>query len=139
LAPFATFRNAGCIEITTSGATHGFSPLLGTDESINTQFKAGAESYKRHFGRAPKGVWLPECAYRPEEKQVTPSGQVVVRPSIDAFLYENDLKHFYTEFTRLRVASLPVPAALSGFTATSNIFRCPFVQPRACRRLKPTG
>jgi len=95
---FKDLEDAGCIEITTSGATHGFSPLLGTDESVQAQFKTGVEAHKRHFGKAPKGVWLPECAYRPEEEQVLPDGKTVVRPSIDAFLYNNDLQYFFTEY-----------------------------------------
>lgn len=95
---FRALQDAGCIEITTSGATHGFSPLLGTDEAVNTQFKVGVETYKRHFGTAPRGAWLPECAYRPEEPEVLPDGSVRIRPSTDAFLYENDLNYFFTEY-----------------------------------------
>ncbi len=95
---FKALQDAGCIEIVTSGATHGFSPLLGTHEAVNAQFKVGIESYKRHFGRSPNGAWLPECAYRPEEKEVLPSGKVKIHPSTDAFLYENDLKYFFTEY-----------------------------------------
>lgn len=98
LAGFKRLQDDGCIEITTSSATHGFSPLLGTDEAIQAQFKTGVETYKRHFGREPKGYWLPECAYRPEEKELLPSGELKVRPSIDAFLYENNLKYFFTEY-----------------------------------------
>lgn len=98
IGAFKALQDEGCIEITTSAATHGFSPLLGTDEAINAQFKVGVESYKRHFGKAPRGVWLPECAYRPQEKEFLPSGKVKIRPSIDAFLYENNLKYFFTEY-----------------------------------------
>src|SRR5262249_39818527 len=58
-------QDQGLIEITTSAATHCFSPLLETDSSLRAQYKTGVESYKRHFGREPKGFWLPECAYRP--------------------------------------------------------------------------
>jgi 1,4-alpha-glucan branching enzyme len=96
---FKVLQDEGCIEITTSSATHGFSPLLGTDESVNAQFKTGVEAYKRHFGRSPKGYWLPECAYRPAQEVKDPiTGQVTVRPSIDAFLFENGLEYFFTEY-----------------------------------------
>src|SRR6185295_836461 len=61
---FKKYQDLGAIEITTSAATHGFSPLLATDSSLYLQYKTGVESYKRLFGRDPKGVWLPECAYR---------------------------------------------------------------------------
>jgi 1,4-alpha-glucan branching enzyme len=98
LAGFKRLQDEDCIEITTSGATHGFSPLLGTSEAVNTQFKVGVETYKRHFGREPKGVWLPECAYAPERKVSGPSGETSLFPSTDAFLYENNLKYFFTEY-----------------------------------------
>lgn len=96
---FKALQDEGCIEITTSGATHGFLPLLGTDESIQAQIKTGVESYKKHFGRAPKGIWLPECAYRPAQEQTDPeTGKPVLRPAIEAFLYEHGIKHFFTEY-----------------------------------------
>jgi 1,4-alpha-glucan branching enzyme len=96
---FKELQDAGCIEITTSGATHGFLPLLGTDESIQAQIKTGVESYKKHFGRAPKGIWLPECAYRPAQEQDDPeTGKRVLRPAIEAFLFEHGIKYFFTEY-----------------------------------------
>lgn len=96
---FKELQDADCVEITTSGATHGFLPLLGTDESIQAQIRTGIESYKKHFGRAPKGIWLPECAYRPAEMQADPeTGERKLRPAIEAFLFENDIKYFFTEY-----------------------------------------
>ncbi|HEY9746233.1 MAG TPA: hypothetical protein V6C99_08460, partial [Oculatellaceae cyanobacterium] len=96
---FKALQDEGCIEITTSGATHGFLPLLGTDESIQAQIRTGIESYKKHFGRAPRGIWLPECAYRPAQMQNDPETQQrVLRPAIEAFLYENGIKYFFTEY-----------------------------------------
>jgi 1,4-alpha-glucan branching enzyme len=85
---FRKYQDLGAIEITTSAATHGFSPLLATDESLNCQFKVGVENYKRHFNREPKGVWLPECAYRPSNAE---------RAGIEKWLYANGLKYFFTE------------------------------------------
>lgn len=93
LGGFKALQDKGCIEITTSAATHGFLPLLENDEAIQNQVKNGVEAYKRHFGRAPKGIWLPECAYRPSNPE---------RPGIDAFLYENGLEYFFTEFTAIQ-------------------------------------
>jgi len=96
---FKALQDDDCIEITTSGATHGFLPLLGTDESIQAQIRTGIESYKKHFGRAPRGIWLPECAYRPADSQVDPeTGERKLRPAIEAFLYENEIKYFFTEY-----------------------------------------
>src|SRR5207249_2506288 len=85
---FRKYQDLGAIEITTSAATHCFSPLLETDSSLKAQYKIGVESYKRHFGRPPRGIWLPECAYRPAEKD---------RPGIEKWLYDNGIKYFYTE------------------------------------------
>ena len=62
---FRKLQDDGLIDIITCGATHGYSPLLSKDTSIDAQFKTGVDNYKKHFGRAPTGVWLPECAYRP--------------------------------------------------------------------------
>ncbi len=99
LSGFKSLQDSGHIEIITSSATHGFSPLLGNDASLEAQFKTGVETYKRHFGRDPKGYWLPECAYRPAKEETDPlTGQVTVRPSIDAFLFKHGLDYFFTEY-----------------------------------------
>jgi 1,4-alpha-glucan branching enzyme len=58
-------ESAGRLEIITSAATHGFLPLFARDESIRLQLALGRAEHRRLFGRAPEGVWLPECAYRP--------------------------------------------------------------------------
>ncbi|MNS13222.1 1,4-alpha-glucan branching enzyme [compost metagenome] len=91
LGAFKALQDEGAIEIITSAATHGFSPLLGRDSSLNAQFKVGVETYEKHFGQKPKGVWLPECAYRPAREAER-------RPAIDQFLYENGLEFFFTDF-----------------------------------------
>src|SRR5216110_941747 len=62
---FAELQRGGHIELITCAATHGYLPLLGRDESIHLQLRTAVETHRRHFGRAPRGIWLPECAYRP--------------------------------------------------------------------------
>jgi 1,4-alpha-glucan branching enzyme len=62
---FRHFNDTGLIEIITSGATHGYLPLLGTDESVRAQIRTAVETHVRHFGKAPRGIWSPECGYRP--------------------------------------------------------------------------
>ncbi len=62
---FGELQGRGIVEIVTSAATHAYLPLLKEDLSIRSQLAAGCESYARRFGRAPRGIWLPECAYRP--------------------------------------------------------------------------
>ncbi len=64
LAGFRALEEQGAIELITCGATHGYLPLLGRDWSCRLQVKLGAMSHERHFGRRPKGIWLPEMAYR---------------------------------------------------------------------------
>ena len=59
------FEARGVIEIISCAATHGFLPLLARDETIKLQLRAGAAEHQRLFGKAPTGLWLPECAYRP--------------------------------------------------------------------------
>ncbi|MEB3221862.1 MAG: 1,4-alpha-glucan branching protein domain-containing protein [Candidatus Sericytochromatia bacterium] len=92
LGAFRRLQDAGAIELITCAATHGFSPLLSRDSSLNAQFAVGVETHKRHFGRAPKGVWLPECAYRPGYEDGAD-----YRPSIDKFLHEQGLQYFFTD------------------------------------------
>ncbi len=64
LGALRRFEDAGQIEIMGSAATHGFLPLLARDESIRFQLLLGRREHQRLFGRAPRGCWLPECAYR---------------------------------------------------------------------------
>lgn len=58
-------KDEGGIALQTCGATHGYFPLLGRDESIHAQLGVAVENHWRHFGERPRGVWMPECAYRP--------------------------------------------------------------------------
>ncbi len=62
---FKHFHQAGLIEIITCGATHGYLPLLGTDESVRAQVRMAVATHIRHIGEPPKGMWAPECGYRP--------------------------------------------------------------------------
>jgi len=64
-AAFRAFAQRGRIELITSAATHGFLPLLGRDESIRLQLATGRQEFRRLFGLEPRGIWVPECAYRP--------------------------------------------------------------------------
>lgn len=100
---FKKLQDDGHIEIITSGATHGYFPLLSRDTSIQAQVKQGVATYKRHFGRDPKGFWLPECAYRPRyawSYPVKPSngtGEPYLRKGVEEFLGENGIDYFMIE------------------------------------------
>lgn len=93
IGAFRRLQDDGCIEIITSAATHAYLPLLARDSSIDAQIKTAIQSHTRLFGRAPTGIWLPECAYRPA--YVTESGQQ--RPGLEQVLAENGLKFFFSE------------------------------------------
>jgi len=93
LGGFRRLQEAGVVEVVTCAATHGYLPLLGTDAAVRGQLKAGIGSYRRHFGRGPRAIWLPECAYRPA--YVAPDG--TVRPGLERFLAEVGLGCFFVE------------------------------------------
>jgi 1,4-alpha-glucan branching enzyme len=103
---FRKLQDAGMIEVITCGATHGYLPLLDRDESIHMQLRTAVESYQRHMGRAPRAIWLPECAYRPA--YIAEDGRP--RPGIETFLEEYGLKLFFTE-THMIEGGRPVGVA----------------------------
>ena len=64
---FKHFQDIGVLEIITCGATHGFFPILFVNEkTVRAQIAVGVQTYKKYFGRQPRGIWLPECGYVPE-------------------------------------------------------------------------
>jgi 1,4-alpha-glucan branching enzyme len=62
---FRLLQEEGVLEIMTCGATHGFLPLIATEEAKRAQIQVAVANYKKHFYRQPRGIWLPECAYEP--------------------------------------------------------------------------
>ena len=60
---FRELQEEGVLEIITCGATHGFLPLMSRREARRAQIQIAVANYKKHFGRSPRGIWLPECAY----------------------------------------------------------------------------
>lgn len=93
IGAFRRLQDEGYIEIITSAATHGYLPLFSRDSSIRGQLKAGVDGYVRHFGRKPRAIWLPECAYRPA--YINEVG--VVRPALEEFLAPLGLGCFFVE------------------------------------------
>jgi 1,4-alpha-glucan branching enzyme len=65
VAAFRELQDEGVLEIITCGATHAFLPLISTPESRRAQIQVAVANYEKHFGRQPRGIWLPECAYEP--------------------------------------------------------------------------
>jgi predicted glycosyl hydrolase (DUF1957 family) len=69
VAAFRKHRDAGRLEIITCGATHGFFPLMDpVPQAVRAQVHVAAQHYRKHFGRDPEGIWLPECGYLPGHK-----------------------------------------------------------------------
>ncbi|HZK24153.1 MAG TPA: 1,4-alpha-glucan branching protein domain-containing protein [Oscillospiraceae bacterium] len=61
---FRQLAAGGKLEIITCAATHGYLPLLLTNpEAVYAQLFTAVEQHTQLFGQAPKGIWLPECAY----------------------------------------------------------------------------
>ncbi len=106
IGAFKVLQDQGYIEVTTCAATHGYLPLLGTDAAIRGQIKTGVTSYERMFGRRPRGIWLPECAYRPAYYREDGT----IRPGIEYYLKEEGIKVFFSE-THLVTGGAPVGVA----------------------------
>lgn len=88
---FKRLQDSGKIEIITTGATHGYFPLLGLQrEIIHAQVAVAVALYEQHFGRRPQGFWLPECGYRPGDERI---------------LKKFDIKYFFVESHGLLHAS----------------------------------
>jgi len=64
LQGFKRHQDAGNLVILTCGATHGLLALTATREGRRAQVLAAKANYQKHFGRAPEGIWLGECAYQ---------------------------------------------------------------------------
>lgn len=61
---FGALQERGVLEIITCAATHGFLPLMENfPEAVRAQILIARDHYREMFGRDPRGIWLPECAY----------------------------------------------------------------------------
>lgn len=97
---FKALQDREILEIITCGATHGYLPLLSTDSAIDAQIKTAIASYKRIYGRRPRGIWLPECAYRPGyewKNPVDPNAQSRYRRGVEYYLANNKLDYFFVD------------------------------------------
>jgi 1,4-alpha-glucan branching enzyme len=71
LTAFRKFQEAGQLEIITTAATHGLLPLMAQHPgSLRAQLGVARDHYCECFGREPRGIWLPECAYEDTVEQV---------------------------------------------------------------------
>lgn len=77
---FKKFQDEDRLEIITTGATHGLLPMLaGHPPSLRAQILTARDHYRSCFGRDPRGIWLPECAYA---------------AGVEAFLQEANIRWF---------------------------------------------
>ena len=117
IAGFRKFNDLGLIDIITCGATHGYMPLLGTDESVRAQVRIGVETHQKHIGKHPRGIWAPECGYRPSgwwEFPVVPNGSSEPwkgfdRIGVEQAIGESKIDFFFVD-THLVEESERIPA-----------------------------
>ncbi|HPT87533.1 MAG TPA: DUF1957 domain-containing protein [Bacillota bacterium] len=67
---FKEMMESGCLELITCGATHGYLPLMLNQTAMQAQVSIAVQLHKQVFGRAPRGIWLPECGYMPGVDQI---------------------------------------------------------------------
>lgn len=89
---FKRLSDAGNLDILTSAATHGYLPLFDRDASVYGQLKTGIESSRRFLGHAPRGIWSPECGYRPAYML-----GARYKPGIEEFFADLNIGYFFTD------------------------------------------
>jgi len=97
---FAQRFREGHIQILTSNATHGYMPLLLNDQMLRAQMMCGVGTSERILGIKPRGMWLPECAYRPTWEQWMPSvlyDNSRYRKGVEYFIAEAGVTHFFVD------------------------------------------
>ena len=92
LGSFKWLQDEGMIELITCGATHGFLPLMNSDSGLFSQIQTAVDTHKKYFNREPKGIWIPECAYRPKEHK---DGKL--RESVDYWLKNSGIEYFFVD------------------------------------------
>lgn len=106
LGGFRRHMESGSLEGITCGATHGFLPFLQeVPGSAEAQVRVGVSTFRRVFGRAPKGIWLPECAYY---------------EGIDRILRAEGIRFFFMESHGLLYAEPRPPAGVYAPLVTSE-------------------
>lgn len=92
LGSFKWLQDEKMVELITCAATHGFLPLFEYDSGIFSQIQAAVDTHKKYFNSDPKGIWLPECAYRPKEYK---DGKL--QESIDYWLKNSGIEYFFVD------------------------------------------
>lgn len=99
-AEYATRFREGHIQILTSNATHCYMPLVLNDECLKAQMACGTMTSEKRLGIKCRGMWLPECAYRPTWGEWMPSvlyDNTRFRPGIENFIAGAGVTHFFVD------------------------------------------
>ena len=99
VAGFRRLMEDGALELLSSNATHGYHPLLLHDSCARAQVRTGLATSARHLGRVPRGVWLPECAYRPAGPWTPPvlHGDVRDREGVARLFADEGVGYFFLD------------------------------------------
>lgn len=65
IGAFGRHGEKGRLELMTCVGTHPIMPFMATDEGKRAQIRVGIAQFEACFGRRPRGIWLPECAFAP--------------------------------------------------------------------------
>ena len=91
VSQFSRLEEEGVLEIIGCAATHGLLPALAVNpESVRAQVLLGVGEHRRQIGKAPRGFWLPECAYF---------------EGLDEVLAEAGIEYFFVDAHAFRSAS----------------------------------
>jgi 1,4-alpha-glucan branching enzyme len=100
IAALRAHAEAGRLELVASAATHALLPLMRQEPWLRLQLRLGVATFKRLFGQAPKGFWLPECGYRPAK-----AVGAHWLPGLETLLQDEGLAYFFTEYHAVEAAS----------------------------------
>jgi 1,4-alpha-glucan branching enzyme len=83
VSAFREYADAGNLELMTCAGTHGYLPLLSSEPgAVRAQVFTAVREHERLFGRKPRGLWVPECAYY---------------PGLDEVLAEAGVRYFFVD------------------------------------------
>ncbi|MBN1129168.1 MAG: DUF1957 domain-containing protein [Chitinispirillaceae bacterium] len=83
IGAFRELQERGILEIITSSATHAFLPnMQQSPRAVRAQVRVAVDYHRSLFGRAPAGMWLPECGYF---------------PGLEKDLYKEGIRYFFID------------------------------------------
>ncbi|HUT34720.1 MAG TPA: 1,4-alpha-glucan branching protein domain-containing protein [Planctomycetota bacterium] len=126
IGAFRRLQDDGHIELITCCATHGYLPLLGRDECVQAQVRTAVATHRRHFGREPRGIWLPECAYRPRYAWRSPLDKegktpAIERLGVEEVLHDAGIRFFFADAHLLK-GGKPIGVYIDRFEALKRLW-----------------